>query len=77
MNEMILRAAAALWADEHPDKRFQDQPAKVQQDYCGHAIAAIFALREPTQAMIEAGRPYGDRETCSLIYKAMIKAATT
>lgn len=48
---MIERVAKALWADRHPDDEWT---AEDERDYLGHARAAIEAMREPTQKMVEA-----------------------
>jgi hypothetical protein len=54
MSEMIMRIAAALSEADH----------SADGDYRKLAVAALEAMREPTEAMLEAGPPdpYMDRD---------------
>ncbi len=51
---MVERVARALLADRHPELRWEDATELQRNDYAGHARTAIEALREPTDAMLDA-----------------------
>jgi hypothetical protein len=56
MNEMIERVARAICVDEYEDPdELLDTNDPVWTDYISRARAAIEAMREPTDAMKEAG----------------------
>jgi hypothetical protein len=82
VNRMIERVARAIWEDRHPDKPWLNQEAQVRMDFCGHAVAAIVAMREPTGRMTAAGQEsmpaakgYILPDDCMRVWRAMIDAA--
>lgn len=73
---MIERVARAIFSDRYPDEDWKEYQ---KRDYCGHARAAIEAMREPTDAMVDSGhsRPNDfqhGQTTVVEIYEAMIDA---
>lgn len=78
MSEMIERVAKAIFADRYPGEDWKDYQ---KRDYCGHARAAIEAMREPTEAMMAAVDCAGVKaewlsgKAWAAGYRAMIDAA--
>ena len=76
---MVERVARAIClADgEDPDERCEDwmQEFSGWRGYVESARAAIAAMREPTEAMLEAGRSTPPRTRCLEVYRAMIDEA--
>jgi hypothetical protein len=81
-NEMIERVARAIqkWEGEQPSKSEDgDGYSSDWHEYVGSAVAAIHAMREPTEAMLDRGAvAEGDGNLAAQarnIYAAMIDAA--
>ncbi|HLX18470.1 MAG TPA: hypothetical protein VKS24_25055 [Bradyrhizobium sp.] len=56
MNEMVERVAEAIYKTDPVGVRpWQDAPISNRDDCLACARAAIAAMREPTEAMVEAG----------------------
>lgn len=68
MTEMIERIARAICAAE-------SAPDEAWPSYQGHARAALLAVREPNEGMIERGWVYTSRNEVVKGFKAMIDAA--
>lgn len=83
MIERVARASFKYWAKRKGmDFKFEDMPSDELEFALGHAKAAIAAMREPSEGMIDAGansagwhsaeEPTYEAPKC---YKAMIDAA--
>lgn len=77
MSEMVERVARALYAvNTGGAASWEDEAPEFQQWVCEQARAAIAAMREPTEAMVEEGaseiRAAGGPE---FVWRAMIDAA--
>jgi hypothetical protein len=71
---MRERVARAIAESHYPDKCVESMWQHMMPD----AIAAIEAMREPTEAMVNAGYDVGyspDPLPCDAVWKAMIDAA--
>lgn len=87
MSEMIERVARAMYRSLDADPRFVGRADLTPEhpgwaEYCHQARAAIEAMREPTDAMIESARDYFPRveprdryAVISDCWRAMIDAA--
>lgn len=75
MNDMVERVALALWLDEFPDCIWESCPERTREDYRGHARAAIEAMREPTEGMLNASRAAAEFIVVGQEYREMIEAA--
>lgn len=79
-DSMVARVAKALWADRYPDDEWNEID---KRDYCGHARAAIEAMREPTPAILATHKSMAgdelcwnaDEETCARVWGEFIDAA--
>jgi hypothetical protein len=81
-SEMIERVARALWVQHTGRGDWWDDPSyaalteETRNGYRGFARAAIAAMREPSQAMIEAGGKVvlhiGDHRSSADVWRAMI-----
>ena len=75
MNEMIERVAKAIYYRGCPDdKPFEDIPEVFKAGWFRIAKAAIKAMKEPTEAMLDAGA-YDLDMTLKQQWKLMIEAA--
>jgi hypothetical protein len=70
MSEMVERVALALWKDRYPDDEWNETD---RRDFEGHARAAIEAMREPTQQMLDAMNGPDEHERINFV--AAIDAA--
>lgn len=84
MSEMIERVARSLWHDRFPDEHWLGLDEPTQEDYRGHARAAIEAMRFSTDEMDDAGLETGAFENgvfnvlpsaAGRVWTAMIDAA--
>jgi hypothetical protein len=79
-SEIIERVAAAIYGVAPVGERpWADAPATTRFDCVQRACAAIEAMREPTEAMIEAGGKVvlhvGDHRSSADVWCAMIDEA--
>lgn len=76
MNEMMERVARALWADVD-DRDFDALGPLAQKRMRDRARVVFAAMREPTEAMVDAGQEevLCGVESAEIIYRAMIDAA--
>lgn len=73
MREKMARAIVAKIA---PGMVFDEMPPEAQERACGMADAALSAMEEPTEAMVEAGtRAYDEGDGEYGIYSAMVRRA--
>ena len=73
MNEMVKRVALAICK-----RRFGSTGKHMWQEWTTEAEAAIAAMREPTEAMLDAAynpESFGEDYYAKGIYRAMIDAA--
>ena len=78
MSEMVERVAADLWREARCPGDFASGNVNGQQRFRELARAAITAMREPTDAMVDAGdnAGYGECDVgCNSHWPAMIDAA--
>ena len=76
MSEMVERVSRAIeaagkkWANEHPFDYWDEAPLEV------YALAAIEAMREPTQEMLDVGpyEPYMDAGVWAKMIDAALSA---
>ncbi len=54
MSEMVERVAQAIWSARHPGLAWTSVPCVIKRSYRSGARAAIQAMREPTEEMIQA-----------------------
>jgi len=75
----VETAARAMYDSVAPDWQWDDPDAELlRRMYRANARAALLSLREPTDAMCEAGGDHvaqGDRLTVDSIWTAMMDAA--
>jgi hypothetical protein len=69
MSEMIERVAQAICGD--------DNPANILTIHRSRALAAIEAMREPTQAMSDAAAEKPGQMSYTDVWQAMIDAAVS
>ena len=57
MNDMVEQVAKAIWNHRFPDMSWESKSRSegIKADYRMNARAAIAAMREPSEKMIEAG----------------------
>ena len=77
MTDMIERVAAAMWERTHDGRWYnwgdgQDESRIIHRE---DARVAIAAMREPTDAMLEAGNQTLRAFSCWCCWQAMIYAA--
>ncbi|MBR2268746.1 hypothetical protein [Sphingobium sp.] len=80
MSEMIERVAKAIYEEDDPWHKAWPWPNLNEsqgspEPYRRIAAAAIKAMREPSEAMIEAGQQTDETITAVDVYRAMIDAA--
>ena len=81
MSEMIERVAKAIYEEDDPWHKAWPWPNLNEsqgspEPYRRIAAAAIKAMREPSEAMIEAGQQRSDETITAVdVYRAMIDAA--
>jgi hypothetical protein len=51
---MVEKVARALWADRYPDDVWASVETRTQDDYRGHARAAIQAMRNPDDGVLQS-----------------------
>lgn len=76
-SEMVERVARAIISRRYGPSMFDlvNDDLGLVHDWFGEARAAIEAMREPTEAMIDAGIIASEQQSVSAIYRAMIDAA--
>lgn len=78
-SEMVLRVAKALLADFSRQRGVQaewDSLLDMQRDiYLLQAVAALRALEEPTQSMLDCRMPFETNDNALRVWKAQINTA--
>ena len=78
MNDMVEQVAKAIWNHRFPDMSWESKSRSegIKDDYRMNARAAIAAMREPTEAMMQAGdRELGFPEDYRIAWQASIDEA--
>lgn len=73
--EKVARAICAKDGRGAPDSPGETYGFPRWRQYEPHARAALEAVREPSDAMLEAAAHEEDKKECAAIYRAMIGAA--
>lgn len=73
---MIERVARAIMRDDFEgDELWESSDKCLRGSYLRNARAAIEAMRDPTDGMVDAGNSLGHEEAPATYYEAMIDAA--